>query len=130
MALALPLAAQPYADLILINGRIWTVNPAAPRAEGVACAGGRIVAVGTSAEIRTWAGPKTTVIDLAGKLVLPGFNDSHVHFYPGGAHLASVQLRDARSEGEFRERIRQFAAKAADEARIPETKDRRFIAIF
>jgi predicted amidohydrolase YtcJ len=110
VALASTLAAQSYADLILTNGKIWTVNAAQPQAEAVALIGSRIVAVGSSADIRKWAGPKTEVVDLAGKLVVPGFNDAHVHFYTGGAHLANVQLRDAKSEAEFRERIRKFAA--------------------
>jgi predicted amidohydrolase YtcJ len=111
MALASPLAAQPGADLILTNGKIWTGSPAAPRVEAVACGGGRILAVGNSAEIAKWAAPRTRVIDLAGKLVVPGFNDAHVHFFSGGSNLAGVQLRDAKSQAEFRERIRQFAAK-------------------
>ncbi len=104
------LAAQSYADLILTNGKIWTVNAAQPQAEAVASIGSRIVAVGSSSDIRKWAGPQTRIVDLAGKLVVPGFNDAHVHVYTGGAHLANVQLRDAKSEAEFRERIRKFAA--------------------
>jgi hypothetical protein len=105
------LFAQPYADLILVNGKIWTVSGAQPQAEAVASIGSRIVAVGKTAGIRGLAGPKTRVVELGGKLVVPGFNDAHVHFFGGGASLASVQLRDAKSEAEFRERIRAFAAK-------------------
>lgn len=111
MSLASTLGAQPSADLILTNGKIWTVNAAQPQAEAIACLGSRIVAVGSSADIHKWAGPHTQVIDLAGKLVVPGFNDAHVHFYTGGAHLSSVQLRDAKTEAEFRDRIRTFAAR-------------------
>jgi predicted amidohydrolase YtcJ len=103
--------AQPAASLVLLNGRIWTVNDAQPRAEAVACLGNRIVAVGRSDEIRKWVGPGTEAIDLGGKLVLPGFNDAHVHFFSGGANLAGVQLRDAKSEDEFRKRIAEFAAR-------------------
>jgi predicted amidohydrolase YtcJ len=102
--------AQPNADLILINGKIWTVNPAQPEAEAVACFNHRIVAVGTTKDISTWAGPKTRVIDLAGRRVVPGFNDAHVHFYSGGATLSGVQLRSARSHEEFAERIGKFSA--------------------
>ncbi len=51
------------------------------------------------------------MIDLKGKRVVPGFNDAHVHFLDGGAGLASVQLRDAKTPEEFRQRIRDFAAK-------------------
>lgn len=103
--------AQPTASLVLVNGKVWTVNAAQPRAEAVACMGNRIVAVGSSDEIRKWIGPHTEVRDLGGKLVLPGFNDSHVHFFDGGQNLAGVQLRTARSEGELRERVAEFAAK-------------------
>ena len=103
--------AQPSADLALLNGNIWTVNDAQPRAQAVACRGNRIAAVGSNDEIRKWIGPATQVIDLGGKLVLPGFNDAHVHFFDGGADLAGVQLRTAKSEAEFRERIAEFAAR-------------------
>jgi len=103
--------AQPSASLVLLNGKIWTVNDAQPRAEAVACLGGRIVAVGSNGEIRKWIGAGTEAIDLGGKLVLPGFNDAHVHFFSGGENLASVQLRDAKSEDEFRRRIAEFSAK-------------------
>ncbi len=102
--------AQPAATLVLLNGKVWTVNERQPRAAAVACLGNRIVAVGSNDEIRKWAGPATQVIDLAGKLLLPGFNDAHVHFYSGGENLAGVQLRDAQSEDEFRRRIGAFAA--------------------
>jgi len=98
------------ASLILTNGKIWTGNSAQPLAAAVACAGNRIVAVGSAAEIAKWAGATTQMIDLGGELVVPGFNDAHVHFFEGGRHLSSVKLRDAKSESEFRERSRQFAA--------------------
>ena len=97
--------------LVLTNGKIWTGSQAQPQAEAVACLNGRIVAVGSSAEVLRSAGPRTEVIDLGGKLVVPGFNDAHVHFYDGGSDLSGVQLRDAKSEAEFRERIRRFAAQ-------------------
>jgi predicted amidohydrolase YtcJ len=104
-------AAQPAASLVLLNGKIWTVNHAQPLAQAVACLGSRIVAVGSNDEVRKWIGAGTEVLDLGGKLVLPGFNDAHVHFFSGGENLASVQLRDAKSEDEFRRRIAEFAAK-------------------
>jgi predicted amidohydrolase YtcJ len=103
--------AQPAASLVIENGKVWTVNEAQPQAEAVACLGKQIVAVGTNAAIRQWIGPETQVIDLAGKLVLPGFNDAHVHFFSGGEGRAGVQLRDTKSEDEFRARIAAFAAE-------------------
>ena len=104
-------SAQSRADLILLNGKVWTVNPKQPEAEAAACIGNTIVAVGTTSEIKAWAGEKTRVIDLEGKRVVPGFNDAHVHFYSGGANLSAVQLRTAQSDREFTERIRAFAAR-------------------
>src|SRR5258708_35602895 len=95
-AAMIPVFAQPGATLILINGKVWTVNPAQPRAEAIACLGSRIVAVGTNAEIRRWAGPSTNTIDLRGRLGVPGFNDAHVPFLSGGPNLSRVQLCTAR----------------------------------
>lgn len=103
--------ARADADLVLLNGKVWTVNDAQPLAEAVACRGGRILAVGATADVRALIGANTRVVNLKGKLAVPGFNDAHVHFLSGGTGLASVQLRDAKSEAEFRERIRAFAAK-------------------
>jgi len=111
MTITSGLAAQSFADLVLTGGKIWTGTIAQPQVEAVACIGPRIVAMGSSSDIGHSIGPQTRVVDLAGKLMVPGFNDAHVHFYTGGQHLASVKLRDAQSEGEFRERIRKFAAQ-------------------
>jgi len=69
------------ADVILVNGKVWTVNRAQPEAEALAVWRGRILQVGTTADIRALAGPPTKVIDLRGRRVLPGFHDSHVHFH-------------------------------------------------
>jgi hypothetical protein len=99
------LAAPPAADLIVTDAKIWTVDAALPAAEAVAVLGDRIVAVGTNSEIAAWRGSKTTVIDARGKLLLPGFNDAHVHFVSGGMQLDSVQLNDARSAEEMRRRV-------------------------
>ncbi len=103
--------AQVSADLVLLNGKFWTVDEKNPEVEAVASLGNRIVAVGTNKEIRKFIGKQTRVIDLQGRRVVPGFNDAHVHFFNGGAGLASVQLRDAKSQEEFKNRISAFAAK-------------------
>ena len=99
------------ADLIIVNAAIHTMDQGQPLAEAVAISGNRIIAVGTTKEIRKLAGAKTRVIDAQGQLVLPGFNDAHVHFLSGGFQLSSVDLRDASSQQEFAERIRAFADK-------------------
>src|SRR5579863_3003967 len=97
------------ATLILLNGKVWTENPALPIAHAVALDGNKILAVGDDATIRKLAGSYTKVIDLHGRLLLPGFNDAHVHFLDGGASLVSVNLGTANSPAEFRERVAMFA---------------------
>src|SRR5919108_396258 len=73
---------QAPADLVLVNGKVFTSDLTKPFAEAVAIRGERIVAIGTSAEIETLAGAKTRRIDLQGRTVVPGFNDAHFHFMP------------------------------------------------
>ena len=99
------------ADLIIINAKVHTLDPNQPSAEAIAVLANRVVAIGSTKEIRNLAGANTRVIDAKGQLVLPGFNDAHVHFMSGGFQLSSVDLRDATTPQEFAERIRDFAAK-------------------
>src|SRR5690349_7028519 len=96
---------RPAADVILTNAKIWTVDPERPTAEAVAIIGDRIVAVGSAADIDRWRGSATKILDGNGKLVLPGFNDAHVHFSDAGRQLDSVDLRDAASQEEFKKRV-------------------------
>src|SRR5207253_3168687 len=96
---------RPTATLIITNAAVYTVDKQHPRAEAVAVIGNRIAAVGSRAEIDLWRGPETKVINAGGKLVLPGFNDAHVHFIQGGAQLEQVQLTDAATPEEFAKRI-------------------------
>jgi predicted amidohydrolase YtcJ len=107
-----------YASLVLVHGRIWTENPAQPEAEAIAVSGNRILRVGTSEDVLRLAGPPTRVVELHGRRVVPGFNDAHVHFVPGGQGLAGVQLRDASSQAEFRQRTASFARTQPDGAWI------------
>jgi predicted amidohydrolase YtcJ len=101
--------AQNSATLLLINGNIWTGNSRQPHAQAIAIAGNRIAAVGATDEILRWKQPGTQVADLQGHLVLPGFDDAHVHFYFGGANLTGPQLRYAKSGREMREMLAAFA---------------------
>ncbi|HKR96421.1 MAG TPA: amidohydrolase, partial [Candidatus Angelobacter sp.] len=89
--------------------KIWTVDKSRPNAEALAVLGERIVAVGSAAEVDTWHGPQTKVLDAQGRLLLPGFNDAHVHFVGGGDQLQSVQLKDAATPEEFARRIGERA---------------------
>lgn len=103
--------SRPAADLIITNANAYTVDPQHPHAQAVAVIGERIVAVGSNAEIDAWRGPGTKVIDAAGRLLLPGFNDAHVHLLSGGAQLDQVQLYDATSVAEVKRRLAARAAK-------------------
>lgn len=104
-------AQQLMADLVIVNANVHTMDASRPTAEAVAVYGGRVLAVGSSKEIRKLAGKGTRVIDARGALLLPGFNDAHVHFLSGGFQLSSVDLHDATTPREFAERIRSFASK-------------------
>jgi predicted amidohydrolase YtcJ len=97
--------SKPSASLIVTNAAVYTVDKQQPKAEAVAVIGDRVVAVGSRADIDLWRGPQTKVIDAGGKLLLPGFNDAHVHFIQGGAQLEQVQLTDAATPEEFAKRI-------------------------
>ena len=104
-------APAVVADLLIVNARIWTGVPERPLAEAVAIAGGRVAAIGTTAELMVWRGPSTRVIDAAGARVLPGFNDSHVHFMGGGLQLDNVDLRQAPTPQAFAQLIGERARK-------------------
>jgi predicted amidohydrolase YtcJ len=101
--------AKPAADLIISNARVWTVDKAHPTAQAVAVLGDRMIAVGLDADVESLRGPATKVIDAGGKLLLPGFNDAHVHFVSGGRSLDAVQLNDATSLEIFKQRILERA---------------------
>ena len=96
------------ADLVLINGNIVTVDKNNPRAEALAVKGDTIVAVGSYKEIKTYIDKtKTIIIDLQGKLALPGFNDSHLHFVYGGHALMSISLDNVSSLDEIQRRVQE-----------------------
>lgn len=105
--------SKPAADLVIIHAKVWTVDRTRPAAQAVAVLGDRIVAVGSDADIEAWRGPDTRLIDAGGKLLLPGFNDAHVHFVSGGLQLDNVQLNDATSAEEFVRRIAEQVKKTA-----------------
>jgi predicted amidohydrolase YtcJ len=101
--------SKPGADLIITNAKVWTVDKANPSAQAVAVLGDRIIAVGSNADVETLRSASTKVVDAGGRLLMPGFNDAHVHFVSGGEQLDSVQLNDATSMDEFVRRISERA---------------------
>lgn len=105
-------SALVLANLILVNGKIWTGDQSHRFVDAVAVEGNRIVAAGSSDEVAARAPRDAKRIDLHGRLVVPGFIDNHVHFIDGGFGLSRVQLRDASSPDEFARRIGEFAKRA------------------
>ncbi len=99
------------ADLVINNANIHTMDAKRTIASSIAMLNGKIIAVGSDADTKSLIGPKTRVINAGGKLVIPGFNDAHVHFMGTGEQLSSVDLRSAKSPEEFVQRIKDFAAK-------------------
>jgi predicted amidohydrolase YtcJ len=118
----LPLRAQTplalKADTIYLHGNVYTGVPAntqfnsVPREEAIAVRGDRIQAVGKNADIEKLKGPQTQVIDLAGRFVMPGFNDAHLHLADAGLQKLTVDLIGVKSRDEFRERVQSKVATA------------------
>ena len=114
---------KPKADVIFTHGNIFTgvldtssSLGAGKRAEAIALRGDRILAVGSREEIAKLKGPDTTVIDLGGHFVMPGFNDAHTHIAAAGQEKMNVDMTGTKTLDEFRERLRaKVEAAAPDE---------------
>ncbi|MFC5782453.1 MULTISPECIES: amidohydrolase [Streptomyces] len=101
------------ADLVFTGGPVHTFSPARSRATSVAVRGERIVAVGHD-EVRQLVGPATEVVDLKGKLLIPGFQDAHAHPVGGGLELGQCDLSGATTLDEYRRRISAYAQAHPD----------------
>jgi len=99
-------AAGPPADLVLENAVVHTVDPSRPRAEAVAVRGNRIAAVGKTSDVRALVGPRTRVVDLRGRTVVPGFEDAHAHLLGIGFARLDVDLVGTRSYAAVVARVR------------------------
>ena len=113
-----PASAQnkPKADTIITNARVYTVNHSQPWAEAIAIKNQHIAAVGSAKQIARWRGPKTEVIDASGKLVLPGFFDSHIHFMEGALSLEKLNVDETKNVAEIQKMVKDFAAAHQDAA--------------
>lgn len=100
-------AGEPV-TLAIINAKIWTGDPKQPWIEAVAISDDKIVQTGTNKNIQKSISKNARVIDADGMFVCPGFTDSHLHLLNGGFHLSSVQLRDAKTPAEFKQRVAEF----------------------
>src|SRR5256714_1759159 len=104
-------ACTHKADLVITGGNVWTgLSTGKGQPGAVAIAGGKILAVGDSAEIARYFGSRTKVLPAKGGLMMPGFADGHTHFIDGGFQLAWINLRDATTPQEFVRRIKAYAA--------------------
>lgn len=99
---------MPYADLVFTGGAVFTADTVRSRTDAVAVTGERIVALG--ADARALIGPATEVVDLAGRLLMPGFQDAHVHPVSGGLELLRCDLAEGNTEEEYLEIIAAYAA--------------------
>ena len=100
-------------DLLLTNARVYTVDPAQPWVEAVACRAGRVVAVGRAADLEALAGPATRRIDCGGRLVLPGLTDAHVHTLAYAIRRRQVSLFGLTDLDDVRRRLAAAVAAAA-----------------
>ena len=104
-----------FADLVLINGEIITLDNENTIHEGVAVKNGKIIEVGSNSEVKYWIGNKTRVIDLNGKAVVPGFIDSHTHFIGMGLKFTYIDFSDTKSIKDALELIKKEAEKKGDD---------------
>jgi predicted amidohydrolase YtcJ len=98
------------ADLVLLGGRVATMDAARRFTSALAVRGGRIVAVGSDAAVRAHIGPSTRVIELRGRTVTPGFQDAHVHPVHGGLARLRCELHDTRGREALLAVIAEYAA--------------------
>jgi predicted amidohydrolase YtcJ len=110
IALSQGLVVKP-ADIIVVHGRVYTENPKQPWAQAVAIQGAKIVGVGDDTAIEKMRGMGTKVINAAGKLVLPGFTDCHIHFLDGSLSLGRVNLEGAKDAADIQKRLREYASE-------------------
>jgi predicted amidohydrolase YtcJ len=106
-------SADP-ADLILTHAAVRTMSAAAPRAEAIALAGGKVLYVGTNDKALRLRGGATRVVDLGGRMVLPAFQDSHIHLVMGGVELLACNVAGLATKEEVFARIRAYAAAHPD----------------
>jgi predicted amidohydrolase YtcJ len=109
-----PAPEQPGADTVFLNGRVYTVDAGRPWTEAVAVEDGVIVYVGDSAGANDYVGSDSTVIDLDGRMMMPAFQDSHVHPISGGMEASACDLNNLAGLPEYRSTIAEYAAANPD----------------
>jgi len=104
-----------HADLVFTGGPVFTADTVRSRASAVAVRGGRIVAVGSDDDVRDLVGASTEVVDLRGRLLVPGFQDAHVHPVWGGLDLMRCDLAELSTQDEYLSRIAEYSAAHPDD---------------
>jgi predicted amidohydrolase YtcJ len=102
-------STDPKADLAFVNGAVYTVDAVRSWAQAVAVRDGRITAVGTDAEIRERTAAGTDVVDLKGRMLLPGFQDAHVHPVGGGLDMIQCDLHDVATAQDYLSTVESYA---------------------
>lgn len=105
---------HPAAELVLRGGHIYTMDDSRSRAEAIALDQGKIVFVGSDADVAPFVGPTTRILELAGKMVLPGFQDSHVHPVTGGIELGQCNLNGLLTAAAVFDKVRSCASESPD----------------
>jgi predicted amidohydrolase YtcJ len=103
--------ASSPADLAFVNGAVYTVDAARRWAQAVAVTDGRISGVGTDIDAKGWVGPRTELVNLEGKMLVPGFQDAHCHPPPSGVEMLQCDLSGARGLEEYLRIIREYAER-------------------
>lgn len=111
LAISCNTSSSDTADIVLLNGKIWTGESDSSFVQAIAIDGNRIMAIGSDADIKKLIGDSTKVIDLDKKLVTPGFNDAHIHFLSGSTILSSVDLLATTNLTEMKKVLTDFAQK-------------------
>ena len=109
-----PAPQAPGADTVFINGRIYTVDANRSWAEAVAIEDGKIIYVGTTAGADAHIGGESKVVDLGGRMLMPAFQDSHVHPISGGVEASACDLNELPGLPAYRSRIAEYAAANPD----------------
>src|SRR5438105_14513036 len=117
LSASLPAASPPSkaADTIILNARIYTVNPQQPSAEALAISGEKIIAVGSTNEIQKYRNASTKIIDAQSHFVLPGFVACHIHFMDGSMGLTRVDLNDAKTFSDIQTAVKAYGGSQPQE---------------
>ncbi len=109
------MAPDTYAQMVFLDTEVYTADPRRPRTEALAVADGRIAYAGDNRGVRAWIGPETEVLELAGKMVLPGFRDSHIHPLTGSFNLLECRLTGPADRAAYLGQIAVYARANGDQ---------------